>query len=1203
MNRTGRSTCKHLPRHSGVAGSSQAGAVKKGTSPPSRRLLAAHALALIALLACASPALAARGHVFGNSFGTPCTVEPCAPGTLKEPAGVAVSGDVYVVDHGNNRVERFSSTGTYLGQFDGGPTYEPEPGVIQPTTEAGHGGDSEEEPSGQLPSGHLESPEAIAVDNSCELRHLSEPKCKEEDPSNGTVYVVDGGNYVDGGNDHRVVDKFGPTGAYLGQITAKTIKPPEGFLLGIAGVAVDLSGAVWITEEHRPLHEGSHQFADHLDNAIKNQLTHSFDLTRSGLRGFLNVGWLAVDSEERLYVSVENRVGRYTPSSETLSTFQEGSKSGGGAVELATDDVYIDNETAWHRFSSEGREFESLSVPGGHGTGIAVGPVSNGAGTVYVADSSADVVYAYTPEPPGPPTIEAISLTNVTAVSADFQGELNPRSEPNEAPTSYRFEYVTSSQFDAEGFAAATKVPVPDGLLNPNYEVDTVTGHAQGLQPHTSYHLRLLAENSHDPGAPVTSEEVIFTTQPSAPFSLPDSRRWELVSPPDKRGAGLLSIQESGLFQAAADGDAMTYLASAPTEASPPGNSINVQVLSARGPDGWRSRDINAPHEMPSGAAGQEYRFFSPDLSLGLLQPIGDFVPSLSLEATEKTPFLRTNFSPAGSTEICTTGCYTPLVTAANVPEGTEFAHSRDGVQMTGASPDLTHVVLYSGVALTEGAPAESIYEWSGGQLQLISILPGAAGAAPGSATPDLGSAPNSGFPTESRKAISTDGSRVIWSERAGKHHLYLRDTTVQETVQLDAITDGSGEGEASPLFLSASPDASRIFFTDTQQLTADSGGKKNAPDLYECQITPSVTGQPECALTDLTPVGPSGESAEVRGVLGASEDGSYLYYATGPVSAPRLYLRRGSETVQIASLSKGDLHDWHSLLAAHTARVSDNGRWLAFMSEASPTGYDNRDAKGGRPDQEVFLYHAAEGGEGTLVCASCNPTGARPRGASASELGQLSSMISGQLSQADTDEWISANVPRGTPATLESSLYQSRYLSDSGRLFFNSYDSLAPQDTNGNFDVYQYEPTGAGDCSTASSTYSPTSSGCVSLISSGTSSEESLFLDASESGNDVFFLTSSKLSSRDSDSALDLYDARVGGGELEPVKPVECSGDACQRPATPPSDPTPGSLTFNGPGNEVPPEAKKAKKKHKARHHKKKSHQRAANNHRRATR
>jgi hypothetical protein len=106
--------------------------------------------------------------------------------------------------------------------------------------------------------------------------------------------------------------------------------------------------------------------------------------------------------------------------------------------------------------------------------------------------------------------------------------------------------------------------------------------------------------------------------------------------------------------------------------------------------------------------------------------------------------------------------------------------------------------------------------------------------------------------------------------------------------------------------------------------------------------------------------------------------------------------------------------------------------------------------------------------------------------------------------------------------------------------------------------------------------------------------------MDASESGDDAFIFTASQLTVRDEDTAKDVYDVRVDGGEPEPVKPVECEGDGCQVPATPPNDPTPSSLSFHGAGNVVP-EAKtrKAKKKqkhrHKAKPHKKTNHRSAA--------
>ncbi len=102
---------------------------------------------------------------------------------------------------------------------------------------------------------------------------------------------------------------------------------------------------------------------------------------------------------------------------------------------------------------------------------------------------------------------------------------------------------------------------------------------------------------------------------------------------------------------------------------------------------------------------------------------------------------------------------------------------------------------------------------------------------------------------------------------------------------------------------------------------------------------------------------------------MGASEDGSYVYFVangvlgdgaqhgavhgdcTGrdkeaPVQRCNLYLYHEGTTKLVAVLSGMDAADWGLLyLGAPTARVSPDGRFLAFMSERSLTGYDNRDA------------------------------------------------------------------------------------------------------------------------------------------------------------------------------------------------------------------------------------------------------------------
>ena len=111
-------------------------------------------------------------------------------------------------------------------------------------------------------------------------------------------------------------------------------------------------------------------------------------------------------------------------------------------------------------------------------------------------------------------------------------------------------------------------------------------------------------------------------------------------------------------------------------------------------------------------------------------------------------------------------------------------------------------------------------------------------------------------------------------------------------------------------------------------------------------------------------------------GVVGASQDGSYVYFAaTGQLvpgkgiagQANRCTSRRLARLAAVRSV--GD----RCRLIDTTSRVSESGRYVTFMSERSLTGYDNLDVNSKTPDEEVYLYDAAAN---RLVCASCDPGG-----------------------------------------------------------------------------------------------------------------------------------------------------------------------------------------------------------------------------------
>lgn len=811
-----------------------------------------------------------------------------------------------------------------------------------------------------------------------------------------------------------------------------------------------------------------------------------------------------------------------------------------------------------------------------------------------------------------PLSIDAEFTTEVTSTTATVGAQI----DPNGNETKYRFEYLTESAFIANGDSFTgpnTPIDTPEGVLVAGEEAQSVADDLRELEPSTTYVYRVLAHNA---GGEKTGAAQTFTTQGvGGPLALPDDRAWEMVSPVEKDGGAPGGIDGadpfSTLAQAAADGDAITYGSTVAFDepvSSPPGNQYISTRDATNGRAAWSTQNINIPTNSANYAATGHppYRAFSSDLSTALVLA-GEGreelhgLPIAPLPGTEAEP----GFGNVYLRHDAGTGSFQALLREENsveAPLPLEFEVS---------TPDLQHVVFLAG---NQGD--HSLYEWSedfSHPFQQLNFLPGDAHS-----TTQVNGAGN-GEAVNSMHALSLNGSRVVWAAggSGSGHALYLRENVGQEqsefgphkeciepekacTVQIDALQGGSGQSGGGE-FLAAASDDSRIFFTDHQRLTPESDASHAASDqsrgdLYRFE----PEAEADHRLTDLTPDSTDPNGAEVLGVMGTSEDGSYIYFVangvlgdgaehgaklgqcvlqTSDTSPPagatcNLYLYHEGEILYIATLSAEDQSfgsdirsltgqgagangDW-SNESYVTARVSSDGRHLLFMSHAELTGYDNTVASGnncgvnivGEPLSvhcaEVYLYNA----EGAVLrCVSCNPTGERPLGAS--------------------------GVPAATMYSngQSSGFYQSRVLSASGgRVFFDSYDSLAPQDKNGKLDVYEWEVPGEGSCEISNETYSPASGGCVSLISSGASSENSEFVDASENGDNVFFTTGESLVKKDTGS-IDIYDARVGGGEPELAPPpASCEGDACQSPPPVLIDQTPASLTFSGAGNMIAP-------------------------------
>jgi hypothetical protein len=1107
--------------------------------------------------------------------------------------------DVNEYEQGSGVVDVFGASGEYLSQFGNGLIGESTPSIaVNESTEQVYISERHNDGSGQQIKtigavlvfsglGGLPPSEWRGAATELGSFGVSEPRVGL-DPSTGHVYVS--GSIEGGGHSVGFVDEFGasPSEEFEGQLAGT----PAGPFQVPAGVAVDPAGGdLYVIDLGA---EAIDVFGP--DLTIPNGVTVAASQpTPSGatLNGTVNP--LESKSGEaatcRFLWGTTEALGNEAPCKQASVKGNNPEPVEAQIAELQPDTTYFYRLQATNKNGSQQGKILHFTT-----TGVKLG------------DKSA-------------------SVSNVASSSATFEATVNP----NGAATSVYFQYIDQASYEAAlaGGAAEKADPYLKGATSPAAPGEAigagegdieVTQHVQGLAAATIYHYRVVA-SSEPNGKPQEffGPDQTFTTQASgtAGVTLADGRQWELVSPPNKHGArieSILGLREAGLTQAAEDGGGITYLTDIPTEAEPPANGFGVggQVVSVRGEQGWSTRDIATPHNaMTEFTVFSEYPFFTGDLSSALAEPNGVDATLLSSAASEPTPYIRTEALCDAS---ATAGeCYRPVLTGkegfADVPSGTQFGASNTSkagreplVSFAGASPDLRHVLIRSEqIALTKAPISQQeIYEWTADApaseaLQLVSLLPADEGGGPSPLPTQVGGRRYYyDKPTEGAKhAISTEGSRIFWQGLYTQtlRTLYMRDTVKGETLRVDLPQSGvSPIGNPEAQFEGASADGSKVIFTDTQKLTSDSGaeltsGSQSRNDLYECDIVEEA-GKLACRLTDLTRASSGHPHAEVVAVFGASEDASYVYFlANGVLNESKNARGEGATPAGTCSvISKPeptsdetcDLYEYHdgavtfianvSRLRAEpglTAYTSLDGRYFAFASLTSPTGYDNRDAVSGMPDSEVYVYDAVTG---RLVCASCNPTGARPTGAS-----------------------ILPPAPMlKTKPVMDDQRYQPRAVSDAGRVFFNSSDALVSQDVNSSQDVYEFEPEGVGSCTSAGATFDAKSGGCLSLISSGTSSEPSSFLDASVSGNDVFFLTGARLTAQDVDDAGDVYDAHVCTTAAlcvtQPVGPPPCSsGDACKgAPAPQPSIfGAPASATFSGAGNLSPPPAvKKTTKK-----------------------
>lgn len=389
-------------------------------------------------------------------------------------------------------------------------------------------------------------------------------------------------------------------------------------------------------------------------------------------------------------------------------------------------------------------------------------------------------------------------------------------------------------------------------------------------------------------------------------------------------GPFVLPVVQSTV-SAAGDGNAVLYQGSEPNSQGT-GNRNN---LSRRGADGWAGENIEPPQSRRgflcgvTGYIGASENLDEVTWIDGKTEDEGGAHESIEVCGHDE-PRLAAG-EPEESGNLFLRDTATGSFQLVNVtPPGTKsYQPWFDAISAEGS-----HVIFNSRTQLTADAPPDpgvvgcqtenprvdpdefgNVYLWSAGTVHLLTVLPNgtAVRGTLAGAHPFVCDA----IPVESAEAthaLSNDGERALFYAGGGfEIHgelgdykprpeapyidggLYLREHPGAEqsalngsgactepqkgcTLQIDVPEGGPGSSGGGQ-FQWANVETTRIFFTDEEKLTSDSTAQAGAPDLYEYDLE-KPQGQ---RLTDVT--ANASESADVLGVSGVSEDGSYVYF------------------------------------------------------------------------------------------------------------------------------------------------------------------------------------------------------------------------------------------------------------------------------------------------------------------------------------
>jgi DNA-binding beta-propeller fold protein YncE len=1086
--------------------------------------------------------------------------DTCGPGTAGSgnaqfgrgvfggPEAVAVdqaSGDVYVTDPVNNRVQKFDSSGKYLSQFNGSATPAksfsfPSSVAVDPTSndvyvvDAGHNVVDKFDSSGNVvtafgTNGALDG-SATRASSFAFPTFPSQPAAGVAVDSSGRLYVGDAG--------HGVVDEFDSSGAFQGQLGAGTLTAPS-------ELAVDSSDNVFVVDS-------SSQSIVKFDSA-GNAVTSFATKTSNSLRGVAVTG-----DSHTVYVSTTSfsegpRVLIFSfvtvpdVATSAASNVQQTTATVAGTVNpdgvQLTDChfVYIDdadfqaNGYSGPNARSAACVPSAASIPPDHGEHAVTADLTGlSPKTTYdfrlvaanANGSSGGQDRSFRTS--APPVIDSTSFSGVGLTRAILHGQVNPEG----SDTTFHFEYGTTTAY-------GTTAPVPDGDLGGRSSDQLASTTISGLSPGTTYHFRLVAHNGL--GTTDGPDNTFTTFEPPQP-GLPDGRAYELVTPQDKNGQSItISGNVVGLDQSvlAVDGGHVLYFSQG-AFGDQTTSGLEGVFEATRTSTGWQSTSVALPQADPhpnyTDETSSSPSALSPDFSSIYYEPRG--LERLTGQATSRVVYVRKSDG-----------------TFVNVSQNTDGEAA-----VAGSSSDGSHVVLEMGrVTAVNGifiGGILSLFDHTHGQSLPVGVdssgtpVSTCGSALAGTQESQFATTTYRGYPElqQHQQAVSTDGSRIVFEAPYPQGRmfstdpnclkpaaLYVREGGVRTTeISLSQKAGSVGAPAADGAkFMGATPDGSKVFFYSPDQLTDEPAAA--AGGLYRFDVDSGTLTFIVNAYSQGAVVGTLDEDG--TGPL-VSVDGSHVYFrGSVPGNGPpgvNIYLWNDGQIAFVAQ-DPSNLSPHHSL----TSVMSADGATLAILTRTNLTSYDS----GGK--QEIYLYKQ---NSGPLACISCAPNGAAAGG--------------------DAEFYGGGNALGEGSFTIPV-VGLNNITADGSRVVFDSPDRLLAGASNGRYNVYEWEPRGTGSCDSSAH-----NGGCLYLLSDGSGPYESRLVGISRDGTDVVFATSDSLVPQDNNNNADgdLYDARIGGGFPFTPPSAPCSEDQCQGArAGVPAVPSAASITFSGAGNASP--------------------------------